>query len=104
MLSPEVRKEIRARLEAAFRDRFKGALLFGSEARGEAQEDSDLDVMVLLREPVELGKDLETIIEALYPLQLNVDRPIHAFPVPSKAFKAGTHGLYRRVQREGLYL
>jgi uncharacterized protein len=104
MLSEEIRKEIRPRLEAVFRDRFHGALLFGSEARDQAQDDSDVDVMVLLKEPVELGSDLEKIVEALYPLQLRVDRPIHAFPVSSKAFKAGRYSLYRRAQREGFYL
>jgi uncharacterized protein len=104
VLSDEIRKEIRPRLEAVFRDRFKGALLFGSEAREQAQEDSDVDIMVLLREPVELGKDLERIVEALYPLQLRVDRPIHALPVSSEAFEAGQYSLYRRAQREGLYL
>ncbi|HEY7214675.1 MAG TPA: nucleotidyltransferase domain-containing protein [Thermoanaerobaculia bacterium] len=104
MLSEEIRKEIRPRLEAVFQGRFRGALLFGSEARGEAEEDSDVDIMVLLREPVELGKDLERIVEALYPLQLQVDRPLHALPVSSEAFKAGQYSLYRTAQREGLYL
>ncbi len=104
VLNEEILKEIRPRLEAIFRERFRGALLFGSEARGQAQEDSDVDIMVLLREPIELGKDLERIVEALYPLQLQVDRPIHALPVSSEAFKAGRYSLYRAVQREGLYL
>jgi predicted nucleotidyltransferase len=104
VLSEEIRKEIRPRLEAVFRDRFRGAVLFGSEARGQAEDDSDVDIMVLLREPVELGKDLEKIVEALYPLQLQVDRPIHALPVSSEAFKAGRYSLYRRAQQEGLYL
>jgi predicted nucleotidyltransferase len=104
VLSKEIRKQIRPRLEAVFQDRLHGALLFGSEARNQAHEDSDVDVLVLLREPVELGKDLEKIIEALYPLQLQVDRPIHALPVSSEAFKAGRYSLYRNVQWEGLYL
>ena len=104
MLNEEIRNEIKPRLEAVFQDRFRGVLLFGSEARGQAEEDSDVDIMVLLREPVELGKDLERIVEALYPLQLQVDRPIHALPVSSEAFRAGQYSLYRTVQREGLYL
>jgi len=104
MLSQEIRAEIRPRLEAIFQDRFIGALLFGSEVRGEAKEDSDVDVLVLLREPVQLGGDLERIVEALYPLQLKVDRPIHAFPVSSRAFKAGQYSLYRSARREGFYL
>jgi predicted nucleotidyltransferase len=104
VLSETIRKEIRPRLEKAFRERFRGALLFGSEARNEAGEDSDLDLMVLLEAPVRLGRDLETIVRALYPLQLQVDRPIHALPVSSEAFEAGQYGIYRSARREGRYL
>jgi predicted nucleotidyltransferase len=104
VLSEEIRTEIRPRLEAAFQDRFRGVLLFGSEARNQAGDDSDVDLMVLLKGPVRLGRDLETIVDALYPLQLRVDRPIHALPVSSEAFKEGRYGIYRSAQREGSYL
>ena len=46
----ELLREIKRRLECAFGDRFRGALLYGSEARGEAAPDSDIDVMVLLND------------------------------------------------------
>lgn len=104
MLSEEIRKEIRPRLEAAFQDRFRGVLLYGSEARDQADEDSDVDLMVLLQGPIRLGRDLETIVDALYPLQLQVDRPIHALPVALETFNAGEYGVYRNAQREGSYL
>lgn len=104
VLSETIRQEIRPRLEKAFRERFRGVLLFGSEARNQAGEDSDLDLMVLLEGPVRLGRDLETIVGALYALQLKVDRPIHALPVSSEAFEAGQYGIYRNARREGIYL
>src|SRR5215218_7524455 len=101
MLGNKIRKEIRSRLEAAFPDRLQGVLLFGSEARNEAREDSDLDLMVLLEGPVRLGRDLETIVQALYPVQLEIDAPIHATPVSAEIFEAGEWGLYRSARREG---
>src|SRR5215208_6912163 len=104
MLGNKIRKEIRSRLEAAFPDRLQGVLLFGSEARNEAREDSDLDLMVLLEGPVRLGRDLETIVQALYPLQLELEAPIHAIPVAGDSFKAGGFSLYRNAKREGVYL
>ena len=104
MLGHKIRKEIRARLEAAFPDRLQGVLLFGSEAQNEAREDSDLDLMVLLEGPVRLGRDLETIVRALYPLQLELDALIHAIPVSGDSFEAGDYGLYRNAKREGVYL
>ena len=104
MLREPLRNEIRSRLEAVFRDRLQRVLLFGSEARGEAREDSDVDLLVLLAGPVQLGKDLETIVEALYPLQMELDSPIHALPVPAETFEAGEYSLYREVKREGVAL
>jgi uncharacterized protein len=104
MLNEKIRREIRPRLERAFQERLCGVLLFGSEARNQAGEESDLDLMVVLAGPVRLGRDLEIIVRALYPLQLEVDRPIHALPVSSDTFEAGQYGLYRSARREGRYL
>jgi uncharacterized protein len=104
MLADSVRQKIRSRLEVAFQDRLQGVFLYGSEARGEARRDSDLDLMVLLEEPVRLGEDLETIVDALYPVQLEIEAPIHALPVSAQSFEAGEYGIYRRAKREGAFL
>src|SRR5215203_2409141 len=104
MLTDEIRTEIRSRLQAAFRERLREVLLFGSEARREAGPDSDLDLMVLLEGPIRLGRDLETIVRALYPVQLELEVPIHAIPVSRKSFEAEGYGLYRSAKREGIPL
>jgi predicted nucleotidyltransferase len=104
MLSQGLRREIRSRLDSAFRERLRGVLLYGSEARNDSRTDSDVDLMVLLDGPVRLGRDLDTIVEALYPVQLEIDAPIHATPVSAEIFEAGEWGLYRSARREGVYL
>ena len=40
--------ELKARLAADYGERLKGVYLFGSYARGEADEESDLDVLIVL--------------------------------------------------------
>ncbi|MGH2628756.1 MAG: nucleotidyltransferase domain-containing protein [Anaerolineales bacterium] len=104
MLSQELRQEIRKRLETVFEGRLQGVLLYGSKARDEARDESDVDLLVLLDGPVRLGRDLETIVRALYPLQLEIEDPIHATPVSAEVFAAGEYGLYRSAQREGILL
>jgi len=93
---------IRDKLAELYGSRLKGVVLYGSEARGEAQEDSDIDLLVLLEPPIKLGEEIRTIVHALYPLQLEVIRPIHAMPTDAKAYEAGEIALYRNVKQEGI--
>jgi uncharacterized protein len=99
-----IRREIPRRLAEAFGSRFRGAVLFGSRARGDASEDSDLDILVLLDDPVRLGRDGDAIIHALYPLQLEIDVPIHAIPARAVSYEDGTYSLYRHAREEGIPL
>lgn len=99
-----LRREIRPRLEEAFGERLRGIVLFGSRARGDAAEDSDIDLLVLLDDPVSAGGDIETIVEAIYPLQLQIDVPIHALPAHATSFERGDFALYRDAKAEGVRL
>jgi predicted nucleotidyltransferase len=79
-------------------------VLFGSEARGDAQPDSDIDLLVLLEGPID-SKDIPTIVDALYPLQLEIpDRPIHALPADAKDFERDRLFFYRSVKDDGVFL
>jgi predicted nucleotidyltransferase len=96
-------QDVRPRLAAVFGERLQGVVLFGSEARGDAAPDSDIDLLVLLQSPLDLLQDIQTIVRALYPLQLELpDRPIHALPAAVDDYEAGTFALYRNAQREGI--
>lgn len=104
MLDPKIRKDIKDRLRVALRGRLQGVLLYGSEARNESRADSDLDLLILLEGPIHLGRDLEVIVDAIYPVQLELDRPIHVTPVAVESFKAAQYGIYREARREGIFL
>jgi predicted nucleotidyltransferase len=97
----ELVKRVKALLQEAFGERFHGLILYGSEARGTADPDSDIDFLVLLEGPVTWG-DSETSIHALYPLVLEIERPIHAMEVDERAYEAQNWPLYRMVRAEGI--
>jgi len=95
-------KEIKSRLKAAHRDRLRGVILYGSEARGEAHPESDIDLLVLLEGPVDLGRDLESNLDVLYPLALQIGRRISAKPVLAEEYNNLGCPLYKTVHTEGL--
>ena len=101
-LSEDVLKQVKLRLQVAFGPRLQGVMLYGSEARHEANEDSDVDLLVLLTGPVDHGEDSWTCIRALYPLVLEMERPIHAKPTDVLTYEAQEMPLYRNVRREGI--
>ncbi|GJL63254.1 MAG: hypothetical protein NPIRA04_19080 [Nitrospirales bacterium] len=63
---------------------------------------SDIDILVLLTPPLSLGRELRTIIKALYPLQLETDCPIHAMPVDVNVYEAGEYSWYRNAKEAGI--
>ena len=97
-------ESIKHRLEDVYGDRLRGVVLYGSHARGEAEEDSDIDLMVLLDGPVAFGEELRKIIRTLYPLQLEIIHPVHATPVDIDVYEAGEFALYRNAKTEGILL
>lgn len=104
MTREKMLREIKARLAAAHGERLRGVVLYGSEARGTAEPDSDIDVLVLLEGTVNFGPDLETNLEALYPLSLQVERRISALPVEASEYESFQCPLYESVHREGVVL
>ena len=98
----EVLKKCKAALESSYKSKFKGLILYGSVARNQAGPASDIDLLVLLDEPFDYFRELRTIIELLYPIQLEADCLISAKPAPWDGFERGAIQLYRNAKREGV--
>jgi uncharacterized protein len=98
----ELLKQVKLRLQEAFGNRLRGVILYGSEARGTAEPDSDIDFLVLLEGPMEYWEEVHRIIRILYPLVLEYGRPIHAKPADIQEYQAQEWPLYQSVQEEGI--
>ena len=100
----EVTQNCRAVLENYYGSRFRGLILYGSSARDQASQASDIDLLVLLNKPFDYFQELRRIIDLLYPIQLDTDRLISAKPAPLDEFENGSISLYRNAKREGVSL
>ena len=100
----ELLTQMKRRLVEAYGSRLQNLVLYGSEARGEAHPDSDIDVLVILRGPIRLWDDLRAAVRALYPLSLLWDRPITPLPVDADEYSELDCPLYRSARKEGITL
>jgi len=97
----ELLRRVKSILQDAFGPRLRGVILYGSEARGTAEPDSDVDLLVLLEGPV-TWDDSKKSIHVLYPLVLEIGRPIHTVEVDEAEYEAQEWPLYRMVKAEGV--
>ena len=102
MAVTEILKRCKTVLESSYKSQFKGLILYGSMARNQAGPASDIDLLVLLSQPFDYFQELRTIIELLYPIQLESDQLISAKPAPWDDFERGAIQLYRNAKREGV--
>jgi len=98
----ELLRRVKSLLQEAFGPRLCGVILYGSEARGTAKPDSDIDLLVLLEGPVDYWAEVRRIIHVLYPLVLEGDRLIHAKPADAAEYEAQLWPLYQSVKEEGV--
>jgi len=101
----ELFESVKARFSDAFGPRLDGVVLYGSEARGMAGPESDIDLLVLLKDDGDPIRDMDSCIRAVSPLEWEYDnRWISVTPVPRETFEAQEYRLLRAAKREGILL
>jgi len=81
-------------------------ILYGSRARGDAQDDSDYDLLVLVDRPVTAALR-ERLISAIYPLELESETVLTLVPYNRDLWNSKLHQampFHENVDREGVPL
>jgi predicted nucleotidyltransferase len=99
-----VLQKCRAALQALYQERCRGVVLYGSSARGTDSAESDIDLLVLLKGPVDAAREIRRIWRALYPIQLESERLLSVLPVDVERYDQGAYALYRDAKEEGVLL
>lgn len=99
----ELLNDLKQRLAATYGDRLDVLVLFGSEARGDARAESDIDLLVVLRGPMDdYGVELERSLAAVYPVALRVGRRVSVKLLDRQEYEHGDSPLVREVRRTGV--
>ncbi len=98
----EILKAVRGILEPMYGERLRGLVLYGSVARGDYNEDSDIDILVVLDEVVNRGEELRRQVYAVYDYSWEVGHQVSVAPVAEDAYRRGACPLYVNAMREGI--
>lgn len=92
---------VKTRVRTSFGERFVRLVVFGSVARGTAQHDSDIDMMLFVR--TSSPSDRDTIAEICSEMLLEYGVVLSLFCVTERAFDERPFSpLYRNIKQEGI--
>lgn len=100
-----VRQALRE-LEAGLLDLYSSypprLVVYGSYARDEATQDSDLDLLLLYSHPVNASLEIGRIVPLLAELNLRYGLLISVLPVSEHDYREGKRPFLRNVRQEGV--
>lgn len=101
-IEPIVR-EFKKALQDLYGDRLGDVVLYGSYARGDYDDESDIDLMVILTdEIVNTYAELFQLSDFTMDFILRYGKAISVLPIPAKRYQQSFGPVYQNARREGL--
>lgn len=94
--------ELKSGLVALYGDRLSSVILFGSHVRGEATSESDIDVMIVLVDPVNAVEERAKMSSLFWYFLREYDELVSIIPISKSRFLEGEISFLRVVKREGI--
>ena len=94
--------ELRRHLEALYGPRLVHMVLYGSQARGDAEPGSDIDVLVVLQGPVDSYEEMKRTSQFVADLSLHYDEVISCVFISAERFRHEQSPLLMNMRREGV--
>jgi predicted nucleotidyltransferase len=100
----QVLVDLRTRLETTYGSRLSRVVLYGSHARGSADTDSDIDLLVVLRGRVSPCEEIARTADDVTEVSLKHNVVVACAFVSQEQFKHEESPLLMNVRREGVPL
>ena len=100
----EIIAEFKKRAGDFYGIRLHSLVLYGSYARGDFHEDSDIDILVVLDNIESEMNEIEKLAVIKTDLVLQYEKYLSANPVSRKKYEQSGFSFYQNVKREGILL
>ena len=100
----EIIQKFKNDISNIYGNRLKNLYLYGSYARGEGNDNSDIDLMVLLGGKVNPGKEIDRMIDILTDINLNYGVLLSVYPISENEFLNLKSPVLANIHREGLII
>jgi predicted nucleotidyltransferase len=101
---PIILTQLKQDLMTLYGDRLLHLTLFGSQARGDSEPDSDIDVLVVLQAPVNPGEEIKRTGKIIADLSLQHDVVISCLFMADTDYQTRNSNLLRNIRKEGVLL
>lgn len=98
----KILEEVKRRLNDIYGDKLKGIILYGSYARGDFSEGSDIDLIILLEYMEESSAEREKYFDVIWELELIYDVVISIIPLREEEYRTRRMPLILNAKREGI--
>lgn len=95
-------QQLKNALEAMYGARLRRVVVFGSQARGDAELSSDIDLLVVLKGPVQPGAEIARTGEIVAELSLQAGAVISCLFMDEDRYLHRAGPLLRNIRREGV--
>lgn len=94
--------EVKKRLKEIYGDNLKDVILYGSYARGDFSQGSDIDLIILLGKMEQRMTERKKYFDAIWELELKYDMVISILPFKEEEYKTRRLPIILNAKREGI--
>lgn len=99
-----ITKLLKQKFSQVYQDRLDKLILFGSQARGDARTNSDIDILVVLKDEINPVTEIKKNNDLISEMCLEYDQDINCFYIEMKELENPDNLLLKNINKERIIL